>query len=74
MSGAGGVIPGTAPWQLLGSSGGAERSALKNYAALAFLGVRLGADAELVALGIGHDHVVVVRVEVVPDEPGAEAG
>src|SRR5580693_9862467 len=38
------------------------------------LDVRFGADAELVALGIGHDHVVVFRVEVVPDPPGAEAG
>ena len=30
--------------------------------------------AELVALGIAHDHVAVVRVLVAPDEPGAEPG
>src|SRR5437868_6349485 len=37
-------------------------------------GVRYGAHAELVALGVGHDHVVVFGIAVVSDERGPEPG
>jgi hypothetical protein len=33
-----------------------------------------GADAELVALGVGHDHVVVPGIVVVPHDLGSEPG
>src|SRR5271155_1744693 len=33
-----------------------------------------GTDAELVALGVGHHHIVIAGIEIVPNERGSELG